>query len=439
LSVVDLAGGSFREVISHRDEELANPVFYRTYVLYKSSRADVVNIFAVEITTGQCFQVTSARFGADYPSISPDGSKLLYSDYTARGYNVAELPLDPATWTRIDAVAPSSEVFIKSQHDYSAQIPTTPFPVTPYHPALHLFDIHSWGFTGGPPNLGFGILSDDKMQLAEFNAALLYNTDESKFGYTTGFSYNRFFPVLDFSFTDRGRRLNYVGYTDDFTERTAAAGFHIPLDFSRGVYRTNVSVGAQVQHIGLEDGGLVPLTYALRFTHIRQSSPRDLAPPWSQRFLLSYSNTIEANGYTANHLAADGRFALPGLVKHQALVLEGGHERNDGSYTFSRQIQFPRGYTAYTVPNLTKLSSTYEVPLFYPDWSLGQFLYIKRVAVNGFYDYGKAADLLYRSTGAELVFDVNVFHWPGVRVGVREAYRLDYHNARLNPFIAFGW
>ena len=187
---------------------------------------------------------------------------------------------------------------------------------------------------------------------------LLYNTDEGTFGYRAGFSYNRFFPVLDFSLADQGRRLQYVGYTDDFTERTAAAGFHIPLNFSRGIYRTNLSVGAQVEHVGLEGGGLVPLTYALRFSHIRQASPRDLAPAWSQILRFSYSNTVEANNYTANHLAADGRFALPGLAPHHALVLGRRLRAQRRQLLFPRQVQFPRGYTYYTGPNLTKLAGT---------------------------------------------------------------------------------
>src|ERR1039458_4523508 len=238
LTVVGLESGSFREVIPHRDEELANPVFYHGYILYKSSRDGVVNIFAAEIVTGQCYQVTAAQFGADYPSISPDGGKLIYSDYTAHGYNLAELPLEPTTWIRVDAVAPSSLSIQKNQHDYSAHLTRASHPAPPYRPSLHLFDFHSWGFTGGPPNLGFGILSNDKMHLADFNAALLYNTDEGTVGYQTGFSYNRFLPVLDFSFGDRGRRLQYVDHPDDFTERTVAAGFHIPLNFARGTYRT---------------------------------------------------------------------------------------------------------------------------------------------------------------------------------------------------------
>ncbi len=439
LTVVDEQTGAFQEVIPHRDEEIANPVFYRQYILYKSSRAGIVNIFAVEMQSGQCYQVTSSQFGADYPSISPDGSKLLYSDYTARGYNVAELPLDPATWTRIDSMGPSSLSYQPKSHDYSAEIPATQFPVQQYRPGLHLFDVHSWGPTSALPEIGFGIRSNDKMGLLDFRSSVLYNTSEAAPGFETAFHYNRFFPVLDFSFADRDRKLQYVGYADHFTERTATAGFHVPLNFSRGYYSTGISIGANVEDVGLQGGGLVPLNYGLSLWHIRQSSARDLAPAWAQVIRFGYSQTVLANPYTASRLYADGRFAVPGLVRHHALVLEAGYQRNDGNYTFSTQVLFPRGYTPYTVPNLTKFSSTYSVPLFYPDWALGQLLYVKRVSADGFYDYGKVADQLYRSAGLEMIFDLNVFHWPGFRVGMREAYRIDYRNKRIQPFLAYSW
>jgi hypothetical protein len=439
LVVADLAAGTYREAIPHRDEEIANPAFYRNYILYKSSRDSMVNIFAVDMETGRCYQVTASRFGADYPAISQDGTKLLYSDYTARGYNVAELPIEPATWTPVDTVAPSSLGLQRNIQDYSAQVPSTQFSASRYHPSLHLFDFHSWGFMGDGPNVGFGVLSDDKMHLADFSAGVLYDTNESKFGYQTGFSYNGFFPVLDFSFADQGRKVVFQDSTDNFIQRTASAGFHIPLNFSRGLYRTNLSAGAQVQHIGLAGGGLVPLTYGLRLSHIHESGPRDLAPAWSQILRLSYSDTVWRDNYSGNHLAAGGRFALPGLARHHALVLESGYERNGGNYTFFHEVPFPRGYASYTGGDLVKLGSTYSVPVFYPDWSIGSLLYIKRVAAEGFYDYGKVGDLLYRSTGADLVFDVAVFHWPAVRIGMREAYRIDFGNTRLNAFVAFGW
>jgi len=47
---------------------------------------------------------------------------------------------------------------------------------------------------------------------------------------------------------------------------------------------------------------------------------------------------------------------------------------------------------------------------------------------------------LWVDTTAEAVFDLNFLHFPQpFRVGVRYAYRIDYGNKRIEPFIAFNW
>ena len=440
LVMADLEAGTFREALPHADEEIGNPVFFGDYILYKSSLDGVVNIYAVETSSGRRYRVTSSKFGANFPAISPDRTKLLYSDYTAQGYNLAELPLDSATWKRVETMPYLGLGYHGQVHDYSAGVPNTQYPVDRYRPGAHLFDFHSWGFTSPPPDIGYGLYSNDKMGLMDFHASVLYNSNEGTAGFATGVSYNRFFPQLTFGFTDRNRHLQFAGYEENFAERTASAGFRIPLNFSRGYYNTFVSVGANIESINLQGGGLVPLNYGFNFSRIRQSSARDLVPVWAQLLRFTYRQTPVARPYTGNFLSADGRFALPGLIKHQSLVLEGGYERQNGTYTFSSQIQFPRGYTSFTGANLTKFSGTYRTPLFYPDWALGQLLYLKRISGDLFYDYGKVSESLFRSTGVEAVFDVNVLHFPlPLRVGVRYAYRLDYHNRRIQPFLAYSW
>ena len=93
------------------------------------------------------------------------------------------------------------------------------------------------------------------MHLAAFNADVLYNTDEGTLGYETGLSYSRFFPVFDVGFSE-ARRLNYPSYTDEFLQRTVTAGFHIPLNLSRGYYRTTQHRRSG-EHIGVGSGSLV--------------------------------------------------------------------------------------------------------------------------------------------------------------------------------------
>jgi hypothetical protein len=440
LTVLDLESGKFIDVIPHSDEELGNPVFFKNYVLYKSSPEGTLNIYAVEIPEGRRYRVTSSKFGANYPSISPDGAKLLYSDYSARGYNVAEVPLDPANWTRISAAPYAGLGYHGQYHDYSAEIPNTQYPAERYSPSLHLLDVHSWGLTSAPPDFGLGLMSNDKMRLMNLEASIIYNSNEGTAGFATNVSYNRFFPVLNFGFNDRNRSLQFSDHKENWTERTASAGFHVPLNLSRGYYVTGLSFGATVESISLRGGGLTPLTYGLGFSRVRPWAARDLAPVWAQTFRLTYRQTPWTGRYTANFLSADGRLAAPGLLRHHALVLESGHERQHGSYYFSSQIRFPRGYTPFTGADLTKYSATYEMPLLYPDLALSQLGYIKRVAGNLFYDYGKVGNRLYRSTGVEAVFDLNFLHFPeNFRFGVRYAYRIDYSNKRIQPFVAFNW
>jgi hypothetical protein len=350
------------------------------------------------------------------------------------------MPLDPANWTRIGAAPYAGLGYHGQYHDYSAEIPNTQYPAERYSPSLHLLDVHSWGLTSAPPDFGFGLMSNDKMRLMNLDASVLYNSNEGTAGFATNVSYNRFFPVLDLGFADRDRSLQFSGYKETWTERTASAGFQIPLNFSRGYYVTGLSFGATVESIRLNGGGLTPLVYGLRFSRARQRAPRDLAPLWAQTLRLTYRQTPWTGQYTGNFLSADGRFAVPGLLRHHALVLESGHERQHGSYYFSSQIRFPRGYTPFTGADLTKYSATYEMPLLYPDLALSQLVYVKRVAGNVFYDYGKVGNTLYRSTGVEAVLDLNFLHFPyNFRFGMRYAYRIDLGNKRIQPFVAFNW
>jgi hypothetical protein len=272
------------------------------------------------------------------------------------------------------------------------------------------------------------------------NVSLLYNTDERTFGFQTAASYNRFFPALDLSFVDHERSLQFADYKDTWNEHTLYGGFHIPLNLSRGYYSTGLSVGAGLESITLHGSSFQPLNYRFRLRRERQSSARDLAPIWGQAMRFTYRESPWHDVYSANFLSADGRFAVPGLFRHHSLILEGGYERQNGSYYFSSEIRFVRGYRAITGRDFTKLSSNYTLPLFYPDWSIGQLANIKRVSGNVYYDYGKVGDTQYRSTGVELLFDVNLLHFPPtLRAGVQYAYLLDYRSSRVQPFIQFGW
>jgi Tol biopolymer transport system component len=66
------------------------------YVLFASDRDDVFNIYAYEVETGRLRQVTNVIGGAFEPVVSNDGQRLAYIGFSAQGYDLWTMKLDPA-------------------------------------------------------------------------------------------------------------------------------------------------------------------------------------------------------------------------------------------------------------------------------------------------------------------------------------------------------
>jgi hypothetical protein len=94
----------------------------------------------------------------------------------------------------------------------------------------------------------------------------------------------------------------------------------------------------------------------------------------------------------------------------------------------------------------------YKFPLFYPDFSIGRFTYVKRIKSSLFYDYAwlsiPAVDshgnvhtgyhqLGFSSTGIELISDVHFFRFfVPFELGIRSYYRPDYRNWGFNLLLS---
>ncbi|HEY8376437.1 MAG TPA: hypothetical protein VIK91_08110, partial [Nannocystis sp.] len=68
------------------------------YILFSSDRDGVFNIYAYELQTGRIWQVTNVLGGAFEPVVSHDGKRLVYVGYTAHGFDLWVMKLDPAAF-----------------------------------------------------------------------------------------------------------------------------------------------------------------------------------------------------------------------------------------------------------------------------------------------------------------------------------------------------
>jgi hypothetical protein len=154
---------------------------------------------------------------------------------------------------------------------------------------------------------------------------------------------------------------------------------------------------------------------------------------------FSYSHTPLRSDYSGSILSAEAEFFVPGFFKHHSLRFGGAYEwQEPDNYRFESAFLFPRGYDYEYHREFYKASAGYSFPLVYPDFSLGPFLYLKRIKGSFFYDHGIGRDggsnTLYNSVGAELSADFNLFSLPvPFDLGVRYSYRLRDNEYRIEP------
>ncbi len=68
------------------------------YILYDSDVSGVYNLYAYDTVENKRYQVTNVLTGVFAPAVAPGGEHLAAMEYTADGYRISTLPLDPALW-----------------------------------------------------------------------------------------------------------------------------------------------------------------------------------------------------------------------------------------------------------------------------------------------------------------------------------------------------
>jgi len=100
ILIVEVASGAVEEITSDRAVDM-NPAWSRDgrYVYFDSDRSGITNIYVWDTQERALSQVTNVLGGAFRPNPHPDGTRLVFDAAVAKGgYDLYELPLDPATW-----------------------------------------------------------------------------------------------------------------------------------------------------------------------------------------------------------------------------------------------------------------------------------------------------------------------------------------------------
>lgn len=468
IQSVDLENEKWTILLPPSFHDIRNVISYKNYILYHSTYSGIDNIYALDLSTRTIYQVTSSRFGAYDISLSPSGNRLAMSDYTSSGYNLTEMKLNPAEWIPLDKVADHSvkdyENLIKDERGLfkTEETPDIKYEEKRFRKWPHLFGFHSWmpfyfdyenfSLENQPVSLGVTLLSQNKLSTAVTSLGYYYKNNEHHF--ITRLTFKGWYPVFDL-FWDYGGIPGIIADTSASAEPVEFAGnrsnlnlrMYIPLNLTRNKYIRGIypEISGQYSNTYIYDYetasynvGRLYLNYRFYFYNYLKLSSKEIKPRWGQVIDLNYTHAPFNNDSYGSVYSALAGLYLPGIFRHHSVYLRGGIEKQKtAKYIYMNNLSFPRGYENRVAEDLKILNADYYLPLFYPEWNIGSFLYIPRFYLNMFYNYSKSKGNYYyngrwnynpeeqilTSFGGKLSMDFFALRFPfPLNVGVQYAW-----------------
>jgi hypothetical protein len=462
-----------KELIKPTDENIGYPVLYYNMLLFNSPATGIDNIGAIDLSSGVRYQVTSSKYGALNPCVSPDGKKIYYNEQGKDGLDVAMVPFNVSSWRVVEqpvVINESSYLELIKQEghpDLLIEVPQPKLPVAKYSKVNGLFNPYTWGIfvDSDLKQANIGISSQDILSTTKFEAGYVFDISEQTSAWRAALSYQALFPVLDVEATYGSRKVSEnVGdetITFEWIEKTVEGGVRIPLVTTSSRFIGNVAFGNSVGFINVTDfknnvdeGGRIFGNYFFReyadngnllFNHANfgayrylKRSRRDINSKWAQRVGIEHYSTPYGGNFQGELLGATAYLFFPGLLRHHSIWGYGAYQstqinRNTDNYLFQNQVPIPRGQSVGRYQKFYSMSANYTFPLWYPDIAFGPLLNIQRIRANGFFDsaigQNELVDVsdLYQTVGVEVKVDFNILRFlPQIDIGVR-------YSKGLNP------
>ena len=435
---VDLQNQIFKQITQASFEDISTPKFHKNYIFFNASYSGITNVFAVDtMKISEVYQVTSSRFGTSNFDFSKNGNEIVYSDYSANGYDIVKANFYPENFklfTKPNLETPLlADSFSKTDSsiiDFK-KVPKIYYSEKPYRKVTHLFNIHSWAplFIDANTNSirpGFSIMSQNKLSTAFTKLGYDYDMANSTGKYIAEYIYKGLFPVLSLRY-ENGNRANLDSLDKRFTYNLQSIIFSVslPINLSRGRYFSGVDPKISFSNTLFTHNNSTPVNFIsgnnniigyqiYAYNQIR-STAKDIYPKWAQAIQFNYKHTPFNGNNLGTLISFEGNFYFPGFLKNNSFKLSGIYQKRNGKdYAFGDLFHAPRGsYTsAFANKKIKMVSVDYAFPILYPDFKIGSLLYLKRIKANIFYDYAFTNVIKYRkadiSEGIEITTDVHV-------------------------------
>ncbi len=451
----NIADGTRKLLFGPTFDNLSHPNEYKQQIVFISSKSGTANAHAIDLNTGNEWQLTSVPYGLSNLSVVDD--ELVFNSYTANGDLVAKQQIKHFSPAKKEVGDEFFKSYLSVEKSNIQKYPPNDslFASSKYRKLPHLFNIHSWApiainIDNLEANTGFTLASQNLLgtMVSTFGYEYLMSNQTSR--YFANFSYKGWYPLIDFDveYEDLVGRLVYPnGSFGRFTYNATNLGLSIiqPLNLTRGKYSNYIqpSFGVFYTIYGANPStpeefpaGTTGYSFRYRFYahHKLKKGQRDIETRWGQSIDVQVRDEYYNDYQSSLVISAAVHLYFPGFMKHHTSRLYTAYQIKDGSsinYSASNQILMPRGYTSIFGDDFLSIRYDYIFPIFYPDFSLGSIAYFKRLKAAAFYDLGLGPDIYLSNTpydniqtfGLDLTTDVHFArHMAPFEIGLRTAY-----------------
>lgn len=465
LIEIDLEHKQITPLLAWSNLHFERPIYADEAILFKVNQSDKDDIYMLK--NGQTFALTDSKFGAFNPSYAK--GRMLYNDFTIKGFKVNEMDL--TTISPQPVHLKPAETFYTKQNvfEYDEPQSTADYQdsIKPYNVLRNSINFHSLtlstndfeNFDNYKPGIYW--LSNDLLNTTQAMLGYEREVELQKNAYLAELTYQRYYPKFTVGYRNSGNlgwAKNSSGQDSlrfDYRFHQITADIQVPFSIYRGnqVYSYGFNFGTYyIKRYDLTVNNLKNFTDQIRFplnyqTYINRNammSAMDLAPRWGQNISFIYRHMPFEKG-TNSSWALRTNFYFPGITLNHSLQARFSLQKSQGVFINTYDIPLVDGFS-YLPNELIKntLLLDYRFPLLYPDLSIGQFAYIKRIHTQFSADYLNIHDnsLAPKSISGTLHFDFNLFKYnePLFRLSLTQTYINDNRiNNKFRPTFSLSY
>lgn len=407
---VALPGGGVEELTHDRAKDVEPAVSPDgRFVVFRSDRDGVSNLYALRLADRVLLRVTNVAGGAFTPDVAPDGRRIAFSDYSARGYDVHLLDVD---WDLLAPAAEFADPYPASRND--------PQPETgadrAYRPLPTMLP-RFWSpyFTfSDEDKVGIVTAGVDPLLRHAWGLDLHRGFETGRFGYRGYYQYDRFLPTLVAAWEDTTDPVSDGGLLRT-RELTARATFPV---FRRVRHSQSLALSYRRRWEEVSDSpdagklGLGALEAVWSLSSAR-SFPYSISPVEGLRLHVGYLREAPGLGsdLSLSKLTGDARFYTRVFGRSDALALHLGGGTTFGEEAFEASYAvggFPdaslldvvrtnssvlRGYedNAFRGRRFAAANAEYRVPLAHPQRGWRSFpIFLRHLHAAAFVDSAAA-------------------------------------------------